>query len=198
VTPPADRSESWPVVASRDLFRDEWVMALRSDTISRPGHEHEEFRRLVLEHPGAVIVLAVDDDERALVLHQYRHPVGLRFVELPAGLRDEEGEDPRSTAEREPLEEAELRASVWEHLLTTHPSPGISSERIEIFLARGLSSAHRGGFEPSHEEADMTTAWVPVEELVDAVLSSRVTDGPLGLAVLAYVLRRERNLNPRT
>jgi 8-oxo-dGDP phosphatase len=186
------------VVSSRDLFRDEWVMALRSDTLSRPGHEHEEFHRLVLEHPGAVIVLAVDEHERALVLHQYRHPVGLRFVELPAGLRDDEDEDPRATAERELLEEAELRASVWEHLLTTHPSPGISSERIEIFLARGLSRAHRGDFEPTHEEADMTTAWVPVDELVDAVLSSRVTDGPLGLAVLAYVLRRERNPIPRT
>jgi 8-oxo-dGDP phosphatase len=194
---PADRPESWPVVASHDLFRDEWVMALRSDTVRRPGHEHEEFRRLVLEHPGAVVVLAVDDRERALVLHQYRHPVGLRFVELPAGLLDEEQEVPSETAERELLEEAELRASSWEHLLTTHPSPGISSERIEVFLARGLSPAHRGGFEPTHEEADMTTAWVPVDELVDAVLSSRVTDGPLGLAVLAYVQRRHRNSNPR-
>jgi 8-oxo-dGDP phosphatase len=173
-------------------------MALRSDTVSRPSHADEKFDRLVLEHPGAVIVLAVDDDDRALVLHQYRHPVGLRFVELPAGLRDDEGEDPRETAERELLEEAGLRASVWEHLITTHPSPGISTERIEIFLARGLSEAHRGGFEPTHEEADMTTAWVRVDDLVDAVLSSRVTDGPLGLAVLAYVLRRERNSHPRT
>jgi 8-oxo-dGDP phosphatase len=197
VAPPADRSESWPVVSSHDLFRDEWVVALRSDTVRRPGHEHEHFRRLVLEHPGAVTVLAVDDDERALVLHQYRHPVGQRFVELPAGLRDDAGETPLATAERELLEEAELRASVWEHLLTTYPSPGISSERIEIFLARGLSPAHRGGFEPTHEEADMTTAWVPVDELVDAVLSSRVTDGPLGLAVLAYVQRRHQNANPR-
>jgi 8-oxo-dGDP phosphatase len=188
-----DQPESWPVVASDDLHRDDWVMALRSDTVVRPGHEHDQFRRLVLEHPGAVIVLAVDEEDRALVLHQYRHPVGLRFVELPAGLRDDEGEDPLATAERELLEEAELRASSWEHLLTTHPSPGISSERLEIFLARDLSPAHRGDFEPTHEEADMSTAWVQVDDLVDAVLSSRATDGPLGLAVLAYVLRRDRN-----
>lgn len=185
-----DRPESWPVSSSRDLFRDDWVIALRSDVLSRPGHAHEEFRRLVLEHPGAVLVLAVDDAERVLVLEQYRHPVGRRFVELPAGLCDTDGEDPLRTAQRELLEEAELRASSWEHLLTTHPSPGISSERIEVFLAKGLSAAHRGDFEPSHEEADMTTTWVPLDELVDAVLHSRVTDGPLGLAVLAYAQRR--------
>jgi ADP-ribose pyrophosphatase len=186
----ADRPESWPVSSSQDLFRDEWVMALRSDVVSRPGHGHEGFRRLVLEHPGAVIVLAVDDEERVLVLEQYRHPVQRRFVELPAGLCDVDDEDPLTTAQRELLEEAELRAATWEHLLTTHPSPGISSERHEIFLAKDLAPAPRGDFELTHEEADMTTSWVPLDELVDAVLQSRVTDGPLGLAVLAYATRR--------
>lgn len=190
--PVADLEESWPVASSRDLYRDDWVMALRSDAVSRPGHEHEEFPRLVLEHPGAVIVLAVDDQERVLVLHQYRHPVRRRFVELPAGLCDVDDEDPLTTAQRELLEEGEVSASHWEHLLTTHPSPGISSERIEIFLARDLSPAERGDFELAHEEADMTVSWVPLDDLVDAVLTSKVTDGPLGLAVLAYAVRRER------
>jgi ADP-ribose pyrophosphatase len=187
----ADRPESWPVETSDDLFRDDWVMALRADQVSRPGHAHESFRRLVLEHPGAVVVLAVDDEDRVLVLHQYRHAVRRRLVELPAGLCDTDGEDPLATARRELLEEAEVEASTWEHLLTTHPSPGISTERIEVFLARGLSPAHRGEFEPTHEEADMELAWVPLEELVTAVLQSRATDGPLGLAVLAYAVRRE-------
>jgi len=189
---PSDRAESWPVVRSRDLFRDDWVVALRRDTVARPGHEHEEFDRLVLEHPGAVIVLAVDEQDRVLVLEQYRHPVRRRFVELPAGLRDADGEDPLTTARRELLEEAELRASTWQHLLTTYPSPGITSERIEVYLARGLSPADRGDFEPTHEEADMVTSWVPLDELLDAVLESRVTDGPLGLAVLAYARHRDR------
>ena len=193
MTPPADRPESWPVASSRDLFRDAWVMAMRSDTVSRPGHEHEQFLRLVLEHPGAVIVLAVDDEDRVLVLEQYRHAAQRRFVELPAGLCDVAGEDPLTTAERELLEEAELRAATWEHLITTYPSPGISSERMEIFLARDLAQADRGEFEPSHEEADMTSRWVPLDELVDAVLESRVTDAPLALAVLAYAHRRERD-----
>jgi ADP-ribose pyrophosphatase len=187
---PADRPESWPVASSRDLFRDEWVMALRSDVVSRPGHGHERFPRLVLEHPGAVMVLAVDEDERVLVLEQYRHAAQRRFVELPAGLCDAGEQDPLATERRELLEEAELSAATWQHLLTTYPTPGISSERMEIFLARDLSAADRGDFEPAHEEADMTARWVPLDDLVAAVLDNRVTDGPLGLAVLAYAHRR--------
>lgn len=187
----ADRPESWPVPSSRDLFRDEWVMALRADMVTRPGHE-EEFRRLVLEHPGAAVVLAVDEDQRVLVLQQYRHAVQSRLVELPAGLCDVEGEDALETAKRELHEEAGLRASSWEHLLTTHPSPGVSSERIEVFVARGLTVSPPDDFEPEHEEAEMTTAWVPLEDLVEAVLASEVSNGPLGLAVLSYERRLGR------
>ena len=83
----ADRPMSWPVVSSRDLHRDDWVVALREDVITRPGHR-EQFSRISLEHPGAVVVLAVDDDERVMCLRQYRHTSGYEFVELPAGLKD--------------------------------------------------------------------------------------------------------------
>lgn len=185
---PADRLESWPVHDSHDLFRDEWVMALRRDLVSRPGHE-EKFPRLVLEHPGAVLVLALDDEERVLVLEQYRHAVGRRLLELPAGLRDNGDEDPLSTARRELAEEGQVEAATWEHLLSSHPSPGISSERLEVFLARDLGPADRGDFTPVHEEAEIAIHWVPVEDLATAVLEDRATDGPLGLAVLAYLHR---------
>lgn len=164
-------------------------MALRSDEVSRPGHDQATFRRLVLEHPGAVMVLALDDADRVLVLEQYRHPAGRRFVELPAGLRDLPDEDPLVTARRELLEEAELEAAEWEHLLTTHPSPGISSERLEVFVARRLTRGDRGDFEPAHEEADMVCRWVHLDHLVSAVLERRLSNGPLALAVLAYAFR---------
>lgn len=187
-----DRPESWPVSATVDLHRDDWVVALRSDTVSRPGHDSEQFARLVLEHPGSVMVLAVDDRERVLVLRQYRHAAQMRFVELPAGLRDGKDEDPLSTAKRELMEEAELHAASWEHLSTTYSSPGISTERMEIYLATDLSATDRGEFALEHEEADMTLAWVAVEDLLDSVLSSEVTDAPLCLAVMAYALRNRR------
>ena len=89
-----------------------------------------------------------------------------------------------------------LLAEHWTHLLTTYPSPGLSSERIDIFLATGLSEApDRGeGFHLHHEEADMTTSWEPVSELLEGFLAGRLTDGPLGHAVMAYHLRGQAPL----
>ena len=157
----------------------------------------EEFARVVVEHPGAVVVLAVDDHERALVLRQYRHPARMRFVELPAGLLDEPGEDPVAAARRELLEEAALVAEEWTHLSTVHSSPGFSDERIEIYLARGLQEVpDRGGFALEHEEADMTLHRVPVAELLEAALAGRLTDGPVLIALLTYAARRSRESGP--
>ncbi|WP_341927885.1 NUDIX hydrolase [Nocardioides psychrotolerans] len=182
--PISDRPESWPVLSSRDLHRDHWVMALRRDEISRPGAVDEEpFGRLVLEHPGAVVVLALDEQDRALCLLQYRHPGQHRFVELPAGLIDGEDEDPVDVARRELREEAGLEAVEWEHLASAYSSPGISSELIHYFVARGLSEVDRD-FTPHHEEADMEARWVPYAELHAAVLDGRITDGPMVLTVL--------------
>jgi ADP-ribose pyrophosphatase len=160
--------------------------------VSAPGND-ETFWRLVLEHPGAVVILAVDAEDRALVLRQYRHAAELRFVELPAGLLDQPGEDPLQTAQRELLEEGGVEAGEWVHLNHLHNSPGFSSERIDIYLARDLRPADRGDFEPAHEEADMSVHWVPVDDLVRAVLDKRLTDGPLTTAVLTYALTRARD-----
>lgn len=185
-----DVPESWPVHETEDVWSGAAPFSVRRDVIAAPSRPDETFGRLVFDHPGAVIVLAVDDARNAFVLRQYRHPASLRFVELPAGLLDVEHEDPLVAAQRELREEALLLAGRWSHLLSTYPSPGFSSERMEIYLAEELTAApDRGAFEPEHEEADMTTAWVPVADLVDGVLAGRLTDGPLALAVMAYTLR---------
>jgi 8-oxo-dGDP phosphatase len=176
-----DVPESWPVTGSEDLYRSDWVMALRLDELHAPGDEPGDdtaFSRLVLEHPGAVIVLAVDDQDRAYCLWQYRHPAQRRFVELPAGLLDAEGESPELTARRELREEAGLEAEEWTHLASTWSSPGITSEVMHLFLARGLREV-TSDFERAHEEADMTAGWVTVADLRAAVLAGDVGDGPL-------------------
>lgn len=184
-TPLNDQPEAWPVASSTDLHRDGWVVALRSDRIQRPGHlEEEPFARLVLEHPGAAIILAVDDRERVLCMRQYRHAAQQRLVELPAGLCDQDGEDPLEVARRELLEEAELEAGEWTHLVTTYSSPGLSNELMHFYLARDLRPADRGDFVPEHEEADMETFWVPYDDLVTAVLEGRIGDAPVVVAVL--------------
>jgi 8-oxo-dGTP pyrophosphatase MutT (NUDIX family) len=185
----ADRPESWPVHDVECIWKGAAPFSVRRDMVSVPGHPDETFGRLVLEHPGAVIILAVDEQERALVLHQYRHPAAMRFVELPAGLLDVAGEDPVRAARRELQEEGLILAAEWTHLLTTYSSPGLSSERLAYFLARDLSpAADRGGFEPAHEEADMTLEWVPVDDLLEGVREGRITDGPTAQALLAYAL----------
>jgi ADP-ribose pyrophosphatase len=187
----ADRPMVWPVVSSQDLHRDDWVVALREDRITRPGHP-EEFSRISLEHPGAVVVLAVDDDERVMCLRQYRHTSGHEFVELPAGLRDAGDEPAVETAKRELREEVELDATDWRLLLSTFSSAGITDEVHDIFLARGLTHAPRGDFEMEHEEAEMEHFWVPMADLLEAALEGRVRQGPLVQAVLAYDVHKHR------
>ena len=191
---PPDVAEAWEVVESEDLYREDWVLALRADRVRRPGAppDEEPFRRWVLEHPGAAFVLAVDDDERVLCLRQYRHPARRRFLELPAGLCDEPGEAPLDVAKRELREEAELQAEEWTHLLSAYSSPGISAELLHYYLARGLTPADRGDFALVHEEADMEVLWLPVEQLRAGILDGRVSDGPAVLGILAYLTRRER------
>jgi 8-oxo-dGTP pyrophosphatase MutT (NUDIX family) len=191
----ADRPGTWPVIASEDLFRDDWVMALRRDRIHPPDADaapDAQFGRLVLEHPGAALVLAIDDDERVCLLRQYRHPAAGTFVELPAGLCDVVGEDPLETARRELAEEAGLAAGRWRHLLSTYPTAGISSEVHHVYLARDLTPAVRSvEFTPEHEEALMEVFWAPVADVRRAVLAGRVREAPLALAVLAYLDLRD-------
>jgi 8-oxo-dGTP pyrophosphatase MutT (NUDIX family) len=187
--PVEDTPATWPVVATEDLFRDDWVLALRRDEVHAPGQDEETFRRLVLEHPGASVVLAADAQGRVCLLRQYRHAAGGWFIELPAGLCDVEGEDPLVVAQRELREEAGLVAEEWTRLGATYSSPGISTELVHLYLARGLTEVGRGDFEPTHEEAEMQVFWAPMEQVLEAILAGRVSDGPTVLAVLLTVTR---------
>lgn len=184
--PLADRAEQWPVAES-DYEYDGggWVVKVRNDRIRRPGHPDEEpFSRLVVEHPGAAIILAVDDEDRVLCLWQYRHAAEQTLVQLPAGLCDVEGEEAAEVARRELVEEAGLEAAEWTHLTSTYSSPGFAAEQSHYYLARGLTEVGRGDFEPEHEEAEMELAWVPVAELRAAVLEGRLHDAHLAIALL--------------
>ncbi|MGN6721308.1 MAG: NUDIX domain-containing protein [Marmoricola sp.] len=191
-----DEPASWPVSGSRDIHHDNWILGVREDFLSRPGHPEDTFRRLVIEHPGAALVLAVDEKERACCIRQYRHNALSMMVELPAGVCDVAGEDPIETAKRELREEAELQAEHWRHLLSVYPTAGVSQEVHHIYLATGLSHAPRGDFAMQHEEAELESFMVPMEELLAAVLSGQVRQGPVTMAVLAYqVLKCQGELN---
>jgi 8-oxo-dGTP pyrophosphatase MutT (NUDIX family) len=194
--PLSDQPEAWPVVSSTDLYRDDWVVALRKDAIRRPDRpEDEPFTRLVMEHPGAVIVLAVDEQERVLCLRQYRQPAQRRFIELPAGLCDGGEEDPLQVAQRELREEAAMQAREWTKLSSTYSSPGISAEVMHFYLARDLRPAERGTFVLEHEEADMELFWAPYDDVLTAAghrgpARRRPGSGRIGTALGVVVSRR--------
>ena len=179
------------MLSSEDLYRGAAPFAVRSDRLHRPGEPDETFSRIVVEHPGAAVVLAVDDEQRVLVVVQYRHPAQRRFVELPAGLLDRPGEDPEEAARRELLEETGHEAGRWTHLGSTWTSPGITAELIHLYLAQDLSPADRGDFVLAHEEADMALYWLPLADLEAGVIDGRIADAPLVNAVL---LARARGL----
>ncbi|MDX2025332.1 NUDIX hydrolase [Microcella sp.] len=147
--------------------------------------------REFLEHPGAVAVLAVDDDDRVLCIQQYRHPLQMRNWEIPAGLLDVDGEPPLEAAQRELAEEVDLVAADWQPLITMHTSPGGSDEVIHVFRATGLTAASQV-FARDSEEADIIVRWVALDTAVDAVLAGRVHNAIFQAAVLAEHARRTR------
>lgn len=191
LVPVRDAPERWEVVGSAERFSGR-VISVRVDQVIMPnGAASEVAEREVVGHPGAVGVLALDADERVLLIRQYRHPVGHLLWEAPAGLRDVEGEPLHATARRELLEEAGYRAETWHVLVDSFTSPGMSDERMRIFLARGLTEAPRpAGFRPIHEETDMPIAWVPLDEAVAKVLSGDIHNPTAAMGILAAYAAR--------
>lgn len=148
--------------------------------------------REYVRHPGAVAILTLDDDNRVLLLRQYRHPVRSYLWEVPAGLLDVAGESLRTAAERELAEEADLRARRWETLADFYTSPGGSDEAIRVFLARDLTPVPIGERHTREaEEADMRPHWLPLDEAVAAVLEGRIHNPSTVTGILAARIARD-------
>lgn len=185
-----DTEETWTVSNSSTVYESAFI-GLSVDTVVGP--DGGRFSRTVVQHPGAVGVLVLDDDDRVLVLDQYRHPVGKRLIELPAGTLDIEGEAAMDAAKRELREEADLEAAHWQSILRMYATPGCSTEHWEVFLAEDLSATPVGlRTTRKAEEADMRQLWVPLTALVDAALVGRVGDSMTVAAVLAVHALRGR------
>ena len=156
-------------------------------------YNDSEIVREFFQHPGAVAVVAIDDDDRVLVIQQYRHPIRSREWEIPAGLLDVVDEPLLEAAKRELAEEVDLEAAEWEILADSMTSPGGSDERVRIYLARGLTATH-SPFDREEEEADIVIRWIPLDELVDAIAAGTIRNSLLQIGVLAAFAARERGL----
>ncbi|ADB34424.1 NUDIX hydrolase [Kribbella flavida DSM 17836] len=179
----ADAQASWQVSSSEVVHETGRVISVRRDQVVPPAGG-EPFVRDVVVHPGAVGVVALDENHRMLLVRQYRHPVGYRLLEPPAGLLDVQGEAYRLGAERELWEEAATKAADWRVLVDAFTSPGLTNEAVRIFLARDLSAADES-YDRLHEEADMETVWAPLEDVVKAVLSGDLHNPILVMGALA-------------
>ncbi|MDQ1039603.1 8-oxo-dGTP pyrophosphatase MutT (NUDIX family) [Streptomyces sp. V3I8] len=182
-----DTAEEWEVRATGTPFVGKKT-SVRTDDVVMPGGSVA--RRDYQVHPGSVAVLALDDEDRALVIRQYRHPVRHRLWEIPAGLLDVPGENPLHAAQRELYEEAYVKAEDWRVLTDVFTTPGGCDEAVRIFLARGLSEAGGQRFEVEDEESDMELDRVPVDELVRGVLAGELHNNCLVVGVLALVAAR--------
>src|SRR5579875_873652 len=187
-----DLPEHHPVLERRVIHRGRvWDVASE-----RFDYNGTPIARELIDHPGAVAVLALDDEERVLLIRQYRHPIHARVWEIPAGLLDLAGEPPLAAAQRELGEEADLAAERWNVLADFQNSPGGSDETIRVYLARGVSALP--AFARHDEEADIETRWVPLTEVVEAVLDRRVQSPSLVVGALAATAARARGWDALT
>ncbi len=156
--------------------------------------------RDIVVHPGAVGIVALDERERVVMLRQYRHPVASQLWEIPAGLLDEPGESPLGTAQRELVEEVGLVAAEWHRVIDLHSSPGMSSETIRVFLARGLTDVDPAlRPPPTDEERDLVVVRVGLDDLVERVIGGHIRNSLAVAALLAVAECRRaewRSLGP--
>lgn len=181
--PVRDETAHLEVVSSRELLHGR-IWSVRRDVVVLPWGTQAE--RDVVVHPGAVAVLALDDEDRVLLIRQYRHPVGMFLFEIPAGLLDVIDEDPLVAAQRELAEESGYTAEHWQVLVDEVNTPGGSTEALRCYLARGLKPLPDGRPHTGEaEEGHLPRAWVPLSEARDLVLTGALTNGTTALAILA-------------
>lgn len=173
-------------VVSTEILLEAPIMAVRRDKVRMPGGRIAN--REIVEHFGAVAVVAADEDGRICLLTQWRQAAGRRLIELPAGLLDFSDEDPLAAAQRELVEEAGLAAARWGVLTDMFTSPGFAEEAVRIYIARDLRTVVKP--EADDEEADMTQQWVPIDEAMGRVMRGEVQNAIAisGISLAAQVL----------
>ena len=176
--------------ASSQLVFDGKVLHVYVDEIDLPNGVRS--MREYIKHLGAVAVLPLTENEEVICVRQYRYAVGRVLTEIPAGKLDFAGEDRREAALRELREETGARCESLTHLGLYLGSPALIDEKIDLYLAEGLSY---GECDPDEDEF-LEVVKIPLATLVDEALAGNLPDGKTQLAVLkTWELLRRRKQN---
>jgi 8-oxo-dGTP pyrophosphatase MutT (NUDIX family) len=187
--------DPYEIVGTETKFRGA-LLSVRVDDVRMS--DGSVVKREVVGHPGAVAVVALDDQGRIVLVNQYRPAIDAHLDELPAGILDVAGEPALTAAQRELAEETGLAADEWHVLVDLHSSPGMTDEAVRVFLARGLRDAGQQ-HDPEHEELTMTVSREPLAEAVRRALAGTITNAATVAGILAAVHGRAtgwRDLRP--
>ena len=166
------------LISSKEIFRSEIFRLTEDDAIDPSGFE---IKRVIVQHRGSAVMMAVDDKKRILLVRQYRLPARGYLWELPAGRLDE-GETPLGAAKRELIEETGYRARHWKKLVSFFPSPGYVAEKMFVFLATGLTA---GEAQPMDDER-IETRWFTSKEIEDAIRTGKIADAKTMIGYLMW------------
>ena len=172
------------ILHSEYLYRGS-IIKVRLDQVRLPNKN--VVAREIVEHRGAVVIIALDDQRRVLLVRQHRAGAGREMLEIPAGTL-EEGEDPAACAIRELKEETGYSAAQWEPMGFFFSSPGFCTEKMHLFLARELTD----GTATPEEDESISVEWLPLAKALDAIERGRIVDGKTMVGLLR-VWKRLRN-----
>lgn len=156
-------------VDTREIFSGR-IIKVRLDTVSLPNGRQST--REVVEHAGAVAIVALDNENNIIMVNQYRKPVERVLMEIPAGTMEKD-EDPLRCAQRELKEETGFSADHWETILAYYSTPGFTDEYIHLYLATGLT----GGEINFDEDEFLETVHLPLQEAGRMIMTGEIMDG---------------------
>jgi ADP-ribose pyrophosphatase len=173
------------LIGSRDVYRGR-VISLRVDDVEvSPGRN---VAREVVDHPGAVVVVAADADGSLLWVRQYRYAAGRALLELPAGTVEPPA-DPETTARRELAEETGFEAATWQRLGGFFSAPGFCNEYLTAYAARDLTPAT--GFHQDEDE-DIELERLSLEESLRRLDAGEIEDAKSIAALHLYLRHQNR------
>jgi len=167
-------------ISTSYLYRGK-IINVRQDRV-KDARGKDAFREVV-EHPGAVAVLAVNESDEAVLVRQHRQPAGEVLLEIPAG-KLEPGEEPLACARRELIEETGLKAAAWQEINCFYTSPGFCDEKIYLFLAENLSKGTASTADP---EENIREEAVPLSRAGEMIADGRIRDGKT-IVALQYAM----------